>query len=274
MPTIDQGHESERHHSDVLDAIFDAVEQRPDAAAARSTSPFRAKALEQIDIPKQIDNLLPLTSRRFWLILAGIAVVILGSLVYSIGTVRISSVAAHGRAVAPPGISVVLAPATGTIIGDPAAEGSSIAEGGALGRIATAAGSVEVISPRQGTIWQQLVTSGEAVTAGQPMSSVLPADSGGTIVVGVPENDIESVTAGQVVNVTTPDGTTVQGVVESVGSSPTPPLVASARLGIEITEPVVLVTLRLETQVTAGEVVSAQIVLSQHSVLELLLGTG
>ena len=53
-----------RRQSGVLDAIFDAVGEKEEAAPAAQSSPFRASALASIDVPVQVDNLLPLTSRR------------------------------------------------------------------------------------------------------------------------------------------------------------------------------------------------------------------
>ena len=67
--------EPRKRQSGLLDAIFDVVEQAPEDAAAPEESLFRAKAIEQIDVPAQVDLLLPLTSRMTWIALVGAALV-------------------------------------------------------------------------------------------------------------------------------------------------------------------------------------------------------
>ena len=58
-----------RRTSDVLDAIWDKVASRPERSDA-ATLLFRAKALDQLDVATEVDNQLPLVSRRSWLLRA------------------------------------------------------------------------------------------------------------------------------------------------------------------------------------------------------------
>src|SRR6056297_3596424 len=99
--------DAKARRSDVLDAIFDAVEETPESRSGSSQHLFRAKALKQVDIPQQIDNLLPLTSPRLWIAIIGVALTLLAGGLYAANTPQISSLTTQGRVVAAPGLASV-----------------------------------------------------------------------------------------------------------------------------------------------------------------------
>ena len=263
-----------RRQSDVLDAIFDVVEDKPEVAANPATAIFRAQALEQIDVPMQVDNLLPLTSRRFWLALVGTAIVIAAGLLYAGGVVQTKAVVAPGRAVAAPGIAVAASPVgqvlTSTLVqeGDTVTAGQAIAEG-----VDSSGATRKVSSPITGTVWQQLGTVGQVVGAGATVATLLPAGSDTSLLVAIPEADLGGITTGMLVNVTEPDAQTT-GRVASITSAPIPADVASQRLGVTLDggQQYVLATVTLDTPLVAGSDATAQIVIAQETLLQQLAG--
>ncbi|MEI6506639.1 MAG: hypothetical protein WCO90_12305, partial [Planctomycetota bacterium] len=61
---------------------------------------FRDKALAQVDIPRQVDKLLPITTPRLWIALVGAAVLLLAGGVYAASTTAVESMTVMGRVVA------------------------------------------------------------------------------------------------------------------------------------------------------------------------------
>jgi len=269
-PSRDAG----RHQSDVLDAIFDAVEDKHDVAANPATAIFRAQALEQIDVPMQIDNLLPLTSRRFWLALIGLAVVIAAGLLYAGGVVQTKAVVASGRAVAPPGIGVAASPVGQVLTSVLVQEGGSVTAGQTIAEGVDSSGvSRRAISPITGTVWQQLGAVGQVVGAGVTVATILPVGSDTSLMVAIAETDVAGITAGMVVNVTVP-GAQATGRVTSIASAPLPADVAEQRLSVTLDDDqqYVLATVTLDTPLEAGSDASAQIVIAQETLLQQLAG--
>ena len=175
--------------SDVLSEIFDIVEGHDDERQQGAGPQFRAQALRQLDVPATLDNLLLLTSRRIWLAILGIAVALTAGLVYAGSTVRVESVAAEGRAVAPPGIINAASPTAGVITSVLRAKGEAVTAGQtlAVGRSADGA-DLSVVSPLPGTTWQQLAAAGAVVAQGSVVTQLLPPDSGSLLMLQVPES--------------------------------------------------------------------------------------
>lgn len=270
-----QGRDSTRRQSGVLDAIFDAVEDKPDQSQGSAAAIFRATALAQVDVPKQVDNLLPLTSRRSWLALAGVGLVIIAGLLYAGTIVQTKAVTASGRAVAATGLAVAASPVgqvlTSVLVQDgaPVVAGTPVAEG-----VAADGSAAKVVAPIDGTIWQMLGSVGGILAPGQTAATILPVGSGETVLVAVPEGQSGEVTNGLTVNVTG-TGASSTGTVTSVSSAPIPSEVAGARLGVQLPsgEQFTMVTVTLRDPIPAGMSVTAQIVISEQTLLQQLTGT-
>lgn len=263
-----------RRSSDVLDAIFDKVDHPDssgDASEHRQTL-FRAAALERMDVPLQVDTLLPLTSRRSWLLLVGAVALIVASIGYAAATTVTDTVDTVGRAVGATGVAVMVAPASGTVTDWTAESGTEFGVGESVLTIDTADGPVPVTAPTDGLLWQQLVLAGEAVNAGDPLATLLADDSDRTLLVAVAEADAFAVAPGDEVRL---GGLT--GTVRVVGTAPVPPDVAASRLAIESSgmllasddgpTSVVLVTVELDVPLNPGTVVAGEIVIDQSSLL-------
>ncbi len=264
-----------RRQSGVLDAIFDVVEDKPEQPQGSAANVFRATALAEIDVPKQVDNLLPLTSRRSWLALVGVALVIVAGLVYAGTIVQTTAVTATGRAVAATGVAAAASPVgqvlTSVLVHDGSAvrAGQPVAEG-----VAADASVAQVVSPIDGTVWQVLGSVGGILSPGQTAATILPVGSGDTILVAVPESQSGQVTTGLAVNVSGTSASST-GTVTEVSSAPIPSEVAGPRLGIQLPpgDQVILVTVSLTDPIPAGMSLTAQIVISQQTLLQQLTGT-
>jgi biotin carboxyl carrier protein len=264
-----------RRQSGVLDAIFDVVEDKPEQSQGSAANVFRAKALAEIDVPKQVDNLLPLTSRRSWLALVGVGLVIVAGLVYAGTIVQTKSVTATGRAVAAAGVAVAASPVGQVLSAVLVQDGSAIRAGEPVAEgVAADASTVQVVSPIDGTVWQVLGSVGGILSPGQTAATILPVGSGETILVAVPESQSAEVTEGLTVNI---DGTGAAstGTVTAVGAAPIPSEVAGQRLGIQLPpgEQMTMVTVSLAEPIPAGMSLTAQIVISEQTLLQQLTGT-
>ena len=267
--------DSARRQSGVLDAIFDVVEDKPDQSLGAAGVVFRAKALAEIDVPKQVDNLLPLTSRRYWLALVGVGLVIAAGLVYSGTIVQTKSVTATGRAVADSGVAVAASPVGQVLTSVLVQGGSAVRAGQPLAEgVAAEARVAQVVSPIDGTVWQVLGSVGGILSPGQTAATILPVGSGETILVAVPESQSGQVTTGLAVNVSGTSASST-GTVTAVSSAPIPSEVAGTRLGIQLLpgDQIILVTVSLTEPIPAGMSVTAQIVISRQTLLQQLTGT-
>ena len=262
--------------SDVLSEIFDIVEGHDDERQQGAGPQFRAQALRQLDVPATLDNLLLLTSRRIWLAILGIAVALTAGLVYAGSTVRVESVAAEGRAVAPPGIINAASPTAGVITSVLRAKGEAVTAGQtlAVGRSADGA-DLSVVSPLPGTTWQQLAAAGAVVAQGSVVTQLLPPDSGSLLMLQVPESQAGPIAVGQQVDVTYGATGTATGSITAIDTAPMPAAVADTSLAMsteQTGEPVVMVTVTADPQVPPGEAVTAEVVQSERTLLESLLG--
>ena len=264
-----------RRQSGVLDAIFDVVEDKPEQSYGSAAAIFRASALAEIDVPKQVDNLRPLTSRRSWLALAGVGLVVVAGLVYAGTIVQTTSVNATGRAVAGAGLAVAASPVGQVLTSVLVQDGASVVAGQPLAQgVAADSSGAEVVSPIDGTVWQVLGSVGGILAPGQTAVTILPVDSGSTILVAVPESQISGVTKGLTVKVSGTDASST-GTVTAVSSAPIPSEVAGARLGVPLPpgEQITMVTVVLSEPIPAGMSLTAQIVISEQTLLQQLTGT-
>jgi len=258
---------SSRRSSSVLDAIFERVDSTPDRPDGQPTL-FRAKALEQLDVAVEIDNQLPLVPRRTWMLLIGAVILVLGFILWAAFTPSMQTVSAEGRAVGT-GIVAIPAPASGVVLDALPEAGAPVAANAPLTRLETARGIVQASSTIEGTTWQPLIPVGAAASAGQPIVTVLPANSGAQTILMLPESLATNVVAGQDVQFTGGG----RGTVLSVGS-PLPASDASSEVGLTLTgtQLFIPVSVAMAEPIRPGTQVSAQIVLSSESVLSRLLG--
>jgi hypothetical protein len=263
-----------RNRSDVLDAIFDAVEATPAGPEARAGGMFRAKALEQIDVPKQLDNLLPLTARRRWIVLVGVAILIVAGVAYALGTTVVSSVPGTGRAVASPGVAIAASPQESVILSVAVATGDHVSAGQPMSEAASSAGSkVYAVSPVDGTVWQVLGAAGSVVARGAPVITVLPDGPQTSALFAVHEGDARQLLMGQQVTIVTGTGERVAGSVSAIETAPVPPAVASSRVAVTLASDAgfVLVSVDAASPLTPGDGLSATFTISEETLAQKLM---
>lgn len=265
--------EAKARRSDVLDAIFDAVEETPESRTGPSQHLFRAKALKQVDIPQQIDNLLPLTSRRLWIAIIGVALTLLAGGLYAANTPQISSLTTQGRVVAAPGLASASSASDLAIERLLVEEEATVAEGDPIAVGSDPIGQeVVLLAPREGSVWQVLTSPGQVLAAGTPAITLLPSGSSDSVLVPIAEVSAGGVQPGQSASITS-SRTVAQGTVTDVFSTPVPGSRAQSLTGLALdpTRTYVLVVLTPDESLRAGTEVTVEIVQSESTLLSELV---
>lgn len=264
--------QSQRRHSDVLDAIFEQVEGKAEQdRPAIATAIFRDRALRQLDVATQIDNQLPLVARRSWLLLLGAGLLVVAFLIWAALTPSVTMASGVGRVLAAPGLVAVTAPAAGTVLDQPVGTGSIVTAGQEIARVQAAARTTDVLASRSGTVWQVFTVPGATVAAGAPMVTLYPPGSDRALLLAIPEGQAGAITPGMTVEILA--ATKLTGKVTEV-APPVPPAVAVARTAIDVpgSNGVTLVTVALPSPLVPGTQVTANVILSQSTVLGRLWG--
>ena len=260
-----------RRNSDVLDAIWEKVADKPEHSDTANML-FRAKALAQLDVAAEVDNQLPLVSRRSWLLLVGVAVLVAALFLWASFTPSSTSIAAPGRFAAAPGAMPVVAPTGGVLVAELVAVGTVVTPDQPVATLRTADGDVAITAVGGGTVWQVLATIGEAVSAGATVITLLPPGSDTSALLAIPETQAMSVQPGMTVDLIA--GGQMRGQVTAV-SAPLPAADAGQRTGLALspTENYSLVTVSMQGPLPAGSAATGQVILSDSTVFERVLGT-
>ena len=260
-----------RQRSKVMDAILDAVDEA--SPEGREPFVFRDGARPHVDIPQQVDTLLPITTPKIWIALVGAVVLLLAGGVYLAGTPHVTAVASEGRVVAASGVvsiesAVAMSLAT-VIVG----EGDVIGQGESLASGVSADGEpVELRSPSDGTVWQILASPGQAVAAGETLMTLLPTGSSGTILVPIQEEAAQGIQTGMKANLSGA-GVVAQGVVTEVSTTPLPGVRAAelTALALDPLATYVLVSVATSEALPSGTEVQVEIVESDSTLLRELV---
>jgi hypothetical protein len=251
----------------VLDAILGKVADNR-TRTETSNALFRAKALDQLDVAADIDNQLPLVSRRNWLLLVGAALIVIAFITWAALTPATQTVSGSGRVLAPSGLLSVTSPEAGLMLEMSLRSGDPVEEGDTVALIRTAAGQVAVTSVVSGTAWQVPTTIGEPVSSGQIIMSVLPDGSESTALVVLPAATAEQVRPGAQV--------TANGAVVGSVSAVEPPLPAAEitqRTGIAVPqgELASIAEISLDSPGEPGRSAVFTIMLSSETILQQIL---
>lgn len=185
--------------SDVLDAILGKVADNR-TRTDTSNALFRAKALDQLDVAADIDNQLPLVSRRNWLLLVGAALIVVGFIIWAALTPVTQLVSGTGRVLAPSGLHSVTSPVEGFLQELSVSSGSSISSGDVIAYVESAGELVPVASVVSGTTWQILDSVGDDVAAGEVIITVLPGNSDRSVLIVLPSSEADAVRPGMPVS--------------------------------------------------------------------------
>lgn len=260
--------EPPKRRSDILDAIFEQVADQPERSETANLI-FRPNALAQLDVAAEIDNQLPLVSRRSWLLLVGVVLLLAGFGLWAAVTPSVRATSAMARVANSPGAIVVAAPGDGTLVA-PLPPGTRVRQGQVLARVRTGGTPLLVRATAAGTIWQALASAGDAMSTGAQVASILPAGSDREVLVVLGQEQAGGIVPGLVVRIA---GTDLVGRVTAI-SAPMPAADAAARtaLGPVPGSYAVIVTAQFPEPLPAGSLVAADVVLSQSTVLERIWG--
>ncbi len=276
MSTPGSNPDSGRRRSDVLDAIFEAVEEKPAEASTAATHLFRSKALAQVDIPKQIDNLLPITSPKIWIAIAGVAGVLVAAMIYAAGTPQVTSVTATGRAVAESGVVTVGTIDEIVLNKTEVTEGAQVRQGELLAEGTGAGGAtVTLTAPTDGTIWQILASPGQVLAGGTAVLTILPPGSDTQVFVPVPQDASGGLQVGQSAQIFGPDFA-VSGIVSAISETPLPSDRAAALTSLTLNpaDTYIDVSISTDQAITPGAQVTVEIIESESTLLRELVNVG
>ncbi len=276
MSTSSPSPDSGRRRSDVLDAIFEAVEDQSADESSPATHLFRAKALAQVDIPKQIDNLLPITSPKIWLAIVGVAGALAAAIIYAAGTPQVTSVTATGRAVAESGVVTVGTLDELVLNRIEVTEGIEVRQGELLAEGTGAGGAtVTLTAPADGTIWQILASPGQVLAGGTAVLTILPPGSDTHVFVPVPQAASGGLQVGQSSQIFSADFA-VSGTVSAISETPLPSDRAATLTSLTLNpaDTYIYVSISTDEEITPGAQVTIEIIESESTLLRDLVNVG
>lgn len=164
---------------------------------------YRKSALEKISSPEQLDKALTVTSPASWIVLLGIAVIVVASIVWSIlGTIPVT-VSAQGIISPKVGTNAVYAADSGTVVSVSARPGTEIHMGDELCRYRTSGNEIRsVYSDQVGEVAEVMVQNGMTISPGNEIIRVTPkTDNRQVAVCYVPLNQVAKLERGMTVQV-------------------------------------------------------------------------
>ena len=138
---------------------------------------FRKEAMDRMASPEQLDELMPVTSPRGWMALAGIGAVLLLAILWGIfGKIETSAVGA-GVLVREGGMQHIMAPADGEVLELSVKAGQSVESGQTLGRYLikrTGDESLvqEIVADRAGRVLFVASLAGDKMQLGEPLLGI------------------------------------------------------------------------------------------------------
>jgi multidrug efflux pump subunit AcrA (membrane-fusion protein) len=139
---------------------------------------FRRKALENLREPDDLDSPMRLARPRAWGVLAVVAVIIIGGLVWSFNGHLARSVNVPGILTHPLGVSEVESPQSGTVSNVFVDTGATVTKGSPVLSLVDAQGKTQTVrAPFSGRAIALLVGNGQFVNAGATFMTVERTDS-------------------------------------------------------------------------------------------------
>jgi hypothetical protein len=140
---------------------------------------FRQEALDRLSSPEQLDQLMPVTSPRSWVALAGVGLLLLMALAWGwLGTIP-NTVEAKGILARRGGVKPLTAPEAGVVARVAVSSGDGAEKGQELLALTPAGGNrepVPVVSPFPAQVLERRVRVGDTVEKGAPLLTLEPLD--------------------------------------------------------------------------------------------------
>lgn len=236
---------------------------------------YRAQAVQALDSTDRLDQLLPVTSLRLWLIAVAAAVLVLGGVAYAAVTPRNVTVTGGGRIVDKGGVTLVTATVPGQFGTYTVAPGSTVELGQLVGYVVSGDRKVPQRAQRGGTLLGYLLRPGDPVEVGEWIAEIArKVDDGTTALMMVDPDESAKLVEGQPVTLAVIGGPTVPGKVGSQRSDALAPDRVQEGLGLlePPTSPMVVVELVLDEPAPPGYEFEAVVLVSERTLLRQLLG--
>lgn len=238
--------------------------------------PYRSAALEANESSARLDELLPVTSLRIWLLAVAAAVLIAAAVAYTAITPRNVTVDGSGRVVGDGGIGLVTSTANGQFGSFTLEPGSHVTVGQHIADVVANTGTVPQYSQVDGTLLGYLPSPGAPVTTGAWLAQVtLKVDDGKVGLIMVSPEEAGKVQTGQPVTVSIVGGPVLAA---TIGPNRTPALSAPrVQEGLGTLDPPlgprVVVEVLFTEPAPVGDEFTAVILVSERTLLGQLLGT-
>ena len=236
---------------------------------------YRQQAMESIESRERLDELLPVTSLRAWLLAAAAGVLVLGLLVYAAVTPRNVTVSGEGRVVGKQGVTLVTATVAGqfgrTLV-DPMTE---VRIGDVVAEVINGDRTVKQRAMRNGILLGYLFRPGDPVKVGSWLAEISNRiDDGRTALMMVDPQEAGKVEAGMPVKVVVPGGPEVTGVVGKDRSDVFAPDRVQEGMGMlePPAGPQVILVVKLDEVAPRGYEIEATVLVSERTLLQQLLG--
>lgn len=236
---------------------------------------YRASAVRSMESSDRLDDLLPVTSPRVWLLAVAAAVLVLGLLAYAAITPRNVTVEGGGRVTGKQGVTLVTATADGQMGRFHVKPETDVRVGQVVAEIITADGPVKQRAQRNGILLGYLPRPGDPVKVGTWIAEISNSiDDGRTALMMVDPAEAGKVEAGMPVRVSVVGGPVVDGVVADARSDVLSALRVQEGLGLLEPPPAPQVVIALDLDDTAprGYEIDATVLVSERTLLKQLLG--
>lgn len=244
-------------------------------AQTPAAAPYRPHTVKALDSSERLDELLPVTSLRLWLLALAAAVLMIATVTYAAVTPRDVTVTGEGRIVGNGGVVLVTSTAEGQFGHFVVKDGQRVKVGQLVGYVLTADGPVGQRAQVSGTLLGYLRRPGDPVEVGGWIAEVAnKVDDGTTALMIVPPDEAGKLQEGQSVVVSVTGGSQVRGVV---GPDRSDAMAADAvQEGLGMIEPPdgarVVVQLKLDDPAPPGYEFTAVVLVSERTLLQQLLG--
>lgn len=238
-------------------------------------TPFRSEAVAANESSERLDELLPVTSLRLWLLAVAAFVIIAAAVAYTAITPRNVTVVGMGRVVGDGGIGLVTSTASGQFGSFVLDGGTRVEVGQQVAEVITSEGPVPQYTQVAGTLLGYLPSPGSPVSTGEWLSQVsLKVDDGRIGLITVSPEEASKVQEGQPVAVSIIGGPTTVGrigpdrsealsadrVQEGMGTLDPPP------------GPRVVIEVLFDEPAPVGYEFTGVIMVSERTMLQQLLG--
>ncbi len=246
------------------------IPERPQTPVYRKTA---ASSIENTD---RLDDLLPVTSPRLWLLAVAAGALVLGLLAYAIVTPRNVTVSGGGRVVGNQGVTLVTSTVAGQFGRVHVKPETKVRAGQVVAEVITGDGPVKQRAQRNGILLGYLPRPGDPVEVGTWIAEISNRiDDGRTALMIVDPGEAGKVEAGMPVTVSVVGGPVVRGVV---GEDRSDALSADrVQEGLGMLDPPegprVVIALDLDEAAPRGYEIDATVLVSERTLLQQLLGT-